>query len=43
MNYFHFQKSVDAPIDSFEDSGIDAKFVNGVYDALLTTVSKMIP
>lgn len=42
MYYFHVQKSIDAPFNSIEDCGVDIKFVNGVYDALLNTVSKMI-
>ncbi|XP_066475719.1 probable E3 ubiquitin-protein ligase HECTD2 isoform X1 [Tiliqua scincoides] len=32
-----FKKFVDAPFNSIEDCGVDTKFVNGVYDALLNT------
>ncbi|XP_051679333.2 probable E3 ubiquitin-protein ligase HECTD2 isoform X6 [Oryctolagus cuniculus] len=34
-----FKKDATAPFNSIEDSGINAKFVNAVYDALLNTVS----
>ncbi|XP_051679336.1 probable E3 ubiquitin-protein ligase HECTD2 isoform X9 [Oryctolagus cuniculus] len=34
-----FKKDATAPFNSIEDSGINAKFVNAVYDALLNTTS----
>lgn len=36
----NLQKDVSLPFSTIEDSGINAKFVNAVYDALLNTVSK---
>lgn len=33
------QKDASASFNTLEDSGINAKFVNAVYDALLNTVS----
>uniref|UniRef100_A0A8C3QKT4 Probable E3 ubiquitin-protein ligase HECTD2 n=1 Tax=Cyanoderma ruficeps TaxID=181631 RepID=A0A8C3QKT4_9PASS len=35
-----FKKDTNSPFNTIEDSGIDAKFVNVVYDALLNTVSR---
>ncbi|CAI5774725.1 probable E3 ubiquitin-protein ligase HECTD2 [Podarcis lilfordi] len=32
-----FKKNIDAPFNSIEDCGVDAKFVNAVYDALLSS------
>jgi len=34
-----FKKDATASFNTIEDSGINAKFVNAVYDALLNTVS----
>lgn len=36
----NLQKDTNSPFNTIEDSGIDAKFVNVVYDALLNTVSR---
>lgn len=38
----NLQKDTNSPFNTIEDSGIDAKFVNVVYDALLNTVSRRI-
>uniref|UniRef100_A0A8C0ATB2 Uncharacterized protein n=1 Tax=Buteo japonicus TaxID=224669 RepID=A0A8C0ATB2_9AVES len=35
-----FKKDTNPPLNTIEDSGINAKFVNVVYDALLNTVSR---
>uniref|UniRef100_A0A8D2PAK1 Uncharacterized protein n=1 Tax=Zosterops lateralis melanops TaxID=1220523 RepID=A0A8D2PAK1_ZOSLA len=35
-----FKKDTNSSFNTIEDSGIDAKFVNVVYDALLNTVSR---
>lgn len=37
-----FQKEANAAFNTIEDSGINIKFVNIVYDALLHTVSKKL-
>ncbi len=42
MFKFSFQKEANAPFNTIEDSGINIKFVNIVYDALLHTVSKKL-
>lgn len=42
MFIFYFQKEANAPFNTIEDSGINIKFVNIVYDALLHTVSKKL-
>lgn len=36
----NLQKDTNPPFNTIEDSGINAKFVNVVYDALLNTVSR---
>lgn len=36
----NLQKDTSSPFNTIEDSGINAKFVNVVYDALLNTVSR---
>lgn len=36
----NLQKDTNSPFNTIEDSGINAKFVNVVYDALLNTVSR---
>lgn len=36
----NLQKDTNSSFNTIEDSGIDAKFVNVVYDALLNTVSR---
>lgn len=36
----NLQKDTNSAFNTIEDSGIDAKFVNVVYDALLNTVSR---
>lgn len=42
MFKFSFQKEANVPFNTIEDSGINIKFVNIVYDALLHTVSKKL-
>lgn len=39
---FNLQKDTSSPFNTIEDSGINVKFVNIVYDALLNTVSRRI-
>lgn len=36
----NLQKDTSSSFNTIEDSGINAKFVNVVYDALLNTVSR---
>jgi len=38
----NLQKDANSPFNTTEDSGINAKFVNVVYDALLNTVSRKV-
>lgn len=38
ISFFPPQREANAPFNTIEDSGINTKFVNTVYDALLHTV-----
>lgn len=40
--YFNLQKYSETPLNSIEECGIDAKFVNTVYDTLFQAVSQLL-
>lgn len=42
VTFFCPQKEANAPFNTIEDSGINTKFVNAVYDALLHTVRNKV-